>query len=297
MQPVTYFHYSNPVQKPFDAAVVIPTTCRASLARAVNSVFRQVGVQRIHTLIGIDAVRGDDAVIDEILQRRPAQHAVTVLNLGYSTPVRHGGFYGTIDGGALRTILTYAANSRYVSYLDDDNWIGETHVASLLSAIQGQDWAFTLRWFVDPDTDAPLAIDRWESTGPGQGVFKLKFGGFVDPNCLMIDKMRCAHVPPLWSMPLVPRTPTADRTVFEALRRSSAVGSTGAATAYYVTSARDENHAIRLRWIKALEREQGRDALKETSPFGPEWAMMHPAPERAARATEESATPARQDHP
>lgn len=276
VQPATHFHYSNPLQKPFDAAVVIPTTCRASLARAVRSVFRQAGVQRIHTLIGIDAVRGDDAVIGEILDARPALHAVTVLNLGYSTSIRHGGFYGTIDGGALRTILTYAANSRYVCYLDDDNWIAETHVASLLRAIEGKDWAFTLRWFVDPDTEEPLCVDRWESTGPGHGAFRNKFGGFVDPNCLMIDKLRCPFVPPLWSVPLVPRTPTADRTVFQALRKSSAFGSTGAATAYYVTNARDENHFIRLQWIRALEREQGKAALRETSPFGPEWAREHP---------------------
>src|SRR5579885_886862 len=135
VQPVTYFHYSNPIQKPFDAAVVIPTTCRPSLLRAVHSVFHQIGVQRIHTLIGIDAVRGKEGVIDDILDTRPAQHAVTVLHLGYSTSIRHGGIYGTIDGGALRTILTYAANSRYVSYLDDDNWIGETHIARLLRPI------------------------------------------------------------------------------------------------------------------------------------------------------------------
>jgi len=274
-QPATYFHYSNPVQKPFDAAVVIPTTCRPSLVRAVHSVFHQIGVQRIHTLIGIDAVRGNDAVIEEILDTRPTQHAVTVLNLGYSTSIRHGGFYATIDGGALRTMLTYAANSRYVCYLDDDNWIGEAHIARLLGAIQDRDWAFTLRWFVDPETDAPLAVDRWESVGPNEGVFRDKFGGFVDPNCLMIDKVRCAHVPPLWTMPLRPRTPTADRTVFDALRKLSAVGSTGEATAYYVTNSHDENHAIRLSWIQALEQEQGKDALRATAPFGPEWALAH----------------------
>ena len=84
-----------------------------------------------------------------------------------------------------------------------------------------------------------------------------KFGGFVDPNCLMIDKVKCAHVPPLWTMPLRPRTPTADRTVFDALRKSCAVGSTGEATAYYVTNSHDENHAIRLSWIQALEQAKG----------------------------------------
>jgi hypothetical protein len=64
--------------------------------------------------------------------------------------------------------------------------------------------------------------------------------------------------------------------VFEALRRSSAFGSTGEASAYYVTNTHDENHAIRLRWIKALEQEYGRAALRDTAPFGPEWARSHP---------------------
>src|SRR5262249_753 len=141
----------------------------------------------------------------------------------------------------------------------------------------GKDWAFTLRWFVDPETNEPLCVDRWESTGPGAGAFLKKFGGFVDPNCLMIDKLRCPAVPPLWSVPLKPRRPTADRPVFDPLRQSRSFGATGAATAYYVTNSHDENHGIRLRWIKALEQEQGKAALSETSPFGPEWGLAHPS--------------------
>ena len=138
------------------------TVCRPSLVRAVRSVFRQAGVSRLQVLIGIDGAAADAAAMPALLAERPAQHAVTVLDLGYSTSVRHGGVYATIDGGALRTILTYAANSRFVAYLDDDNWVGETHIARLLGAIQGRDWAFTLRWFVDPVTDEPLSVDRWE---------------------------------------------------------------------------------------------------------------------------------------
>ena len=275
LQTATYHHYSNPIQKAFDAAVVIPTTCRPSLKRAVQSVFRQIGPQRIHTLIGIDAIRGDEAVIEEILDTRPAQHAVTVLNLGYSTSIRHGGFYFSVDGGALRTMLTYAANSRYVAYLDDDNWFDETHIARLLAAIQGRDWAFSLRWFVDPETQQPLAVDRWESVGPDEGVFNQKFGGFVDPNCLMIDKTKCVHIAPLWAVPLRPRTPTADRTVFDALRKSSAVGPTGAATAFYVLNPQDENHSIRLGWITSLRQEEGEAGLSGLTPMSQEWNRAH----------------------
>jgi len=60
---------------------------------------------------------------------------VTLLNLGYSTSVLNSGIHLASSGGALRSILTYCANSRYVAYLDDDNWWDETHQPSLLAAI------------------------------------------------------------------------------------------------------------------------------------------------------------------
>jgi hypothetical protein len=261
---LTTCHRGESVQEPFEAAVVIPTTCRPSLAKAVASVFGQAGVRRIQVLIGIDVARGDPAVIDEIQAMRPPGHAVTVFNLGYSTSARHGGIHPAGDGGSLRTILTYAANSRFVAYLDDDNWWHETHIERLRAAIAGKDWAYTLRWFVDPDSLEPLAVDRWESVGPGQGVFAQAYGGFVDPNCLMIDKLKCDAAIRGWAIPMSAdaRARTADRTVFHALRRSPAVGFTGAPTSYYVIAPIDDHSAYRLNWIRAYRRHFGEAALR-----------------------------------
>ena len=257
------FHYSQRLQQPFDAAVVIPTTCRPSLARAVRSVFSQTGLARIHVLIGVDVARGDPAVIDEILAERPPHHAVTVLDLGYSTSVRHGGLYLSQDGGALRAMLTFAANSRYVAYLDDDNWIHESHLARLRAAIEGRDWAYTLRWYVDPETMEPLAIDRWESVGPDKGVFAAKFGGFVDPNCLMLDKLKCVEAIACWTIPMSAdvRGRTADRTVFDRLRRSRAIGCTDTPTSYYLLNPGDPNSVERLEWLRRLREHAGDAAL------------------------------------
>ncbi|MGH7123771.1 MAG: hypothetical protein ACREFI_05320, partial [Stellaceae bacterium] len=255
----TSYHFSHPIQEPFDAAVVIPTLCRPSLLRAATSVFRQAGVRRLQLLIGIDVVRGDTSIIDAVLAARPAPHAVTVLNLGYSTSKRHGGVHEAGDSGALRTILTYCANSRYVTYLDDDNWIDESHIARLLKANEDKDWAYTLRWFVDPDTLRPLGIDRWESVGPGRGVFGEVYGGFVDPNCLMIDKVRCDSAVRFWATPLPGemRRLTADRSVFDILRRSAHVGFTNAATAFYVLNPSDANNVARMKWIRAERQQEG----------------------------------------
>jgi hypothetical protein len=258
----TAFHYSQPLQRPFDAAVVIPTTYRPTLTRAVRSVFRQTGIARVHVLIGVDTRRGDSAVIDELLAERPPGHAVTVLDLGYSTSVRHGGLYLSQDGGALRTMLTYAANSRYVAYLDDDNWIHESHLARLRSAIEGRDWAYTLRWYVDPDTLEPIALDRWESAGPGRGVFARDYGGFVDPNSMMLDKIKCQPLISRWTMPWAhdARGRTADRTIFELLRQRP-VGCTNTPTSYYLLNPTDANSIARLAWLRAFRARHGEAAL------------------------------------
>jgi hypothetical protein len=240
-------------QRPFDVAVVIPTVLRPSLARAVSSVYRQAGVASIQILLGIDRGGGDTALLGELARQCPGHCALTVLDLGYSTSVRHGGLHPARDGGALRTILSYAANSRHVAYLDDDNWWQENHLHSLLESVRGHDWAWSLRWYVDCRRGAPLCIDRWESVGPDEGVFKGRFGGFVDPNCLLIDKIACEPALRWWSIPL-PGDPvgmSADRHVFAYLRKHGRHAGTGQATAYYTIHPSDGMHPRRLRWIAA----------------------------------------------
>jgi len=66
----------------------------------------------------------------------------------------------------------------------------------------------------------PLALDRWESMGPGQGVFARDFGGFVNPKSMMLDKLKCQAAIVSWTMrmPGATRGRTADRTVFDRLR-------------------------------------------------------------------------------
>ena len=178
-------------QKQSDVAVVIPTIVRPSLARAVRSAVEQDFPGTIQVLVGVDKSLGERAVLDVVGDMGADGRDIILFDPGYSTSTRHGGPHLAHDGGALRTILSYAANSRYVAYLDDDNWWAPDHLTTLHRAIQGTDWAFSLRWFVDPRTKRPLCIDAWESVGPAAGVYRKRFGGWVDPNCLMIDKLAC----------------------------------------------------------------------------------------------------------
>jgi hypothetical protein len=205
-------------QRPADVAVVTPTILRPSLLRAARSVFGQTEVGRIHLLIGIDVPQGDTAVLDTIRAECPAHVMLTVLDLGYSTSRRHGGVYSNVYSGSLRAILTLAANSARVAYLDDNDWYAPNHLSLLLKAIEGRPWAFSYRWLVDPGSGWPICQDDWDSLGPGRGINQKVFGGFVQPSTLMIDKLACQSVVPLWANAAFADGSGEDRLVFEALR-------------------------------------------------------------------------------
>ncbi len=236
------------LQTPYDVAVVMPTIGRKEGAEAIRSIFRQINVPRIQVLIGVDQLDGELSHLIDALDECPEHITAHLFYPGYSTSMRHGGVHLAHDGGALRTILSLLANSKYVAYLDDDNWWEETHLYRLLHAIQGHAWAFSLRHFVHPDTRKTICIDDWESVGPGKGIFVEKFGGWVDPNCLMIDKLTCWSILPLWTIPMngdVTRL-TADRNVYHLLQTHSAPGQSNSATTFYVLRCSDILHPLRL---------------------------------------------------
>src|SRR5689334_17038874 len=198
------------------AAVVLQTVLRPSVERAIRSVFAQDLNERIHLLIGVDKRQGRPARIGRLLHSCPQNVTVTLFDPGYSTSARHGGVHTNHFGGALRTILSFAANSRYIAYLDDDDWYAENHLSTLLKAIRGNEWAFSQRWFVNPYNLEPMCIDTIENLGPGAGIYG-QWGGFACPSSLMIDKKACAPILHLWSEAGTPRGDAEDRIFFKAL--------------------------------------------------------------------------------
>ncbi len=243
----TSMHPGYDLQRPADVAVVMPTLLRPVVIDALQSVFAQAFTGRVHVLLGVDVPTQDLSIVDYACTNRPGHCAVQVFYPGFSTSTRHGGLGAAQDGGVLRTVLSYLANSPLVAYLDDDNRWAPDHLAALRTAIDGAAWAYALRWFVHPVSRRPVCVDEWESVGPDAGVFRNRFGGFVDPNCLMIDKRRCLDALPLWSTPLPDDWTglTADRAVFERLRGSPG-RPTGAASVFYTMNATDALHATRL---------------------------------------------------
>lgn len=220
-------------QTPADVSVIVSTVLRPSLRDALESVYRQDLGGTIQILVGVDKNAQALEPLVDLFRVRPAHVGVLVLNPGYSTSERHGGLHRAHDGGALRTILSYLANSRLLAYLDDDNRWLPNHLSSLSRAIAGFDWAYSLRMFVDERTGADLCVDEWDSVGPGKGLRRDTLGGFVDINCLMIDKSRAEDALPDWTQPLPGLTMSADRRVFHRLRTRHPVAWTGLATVRY----------------------------------------------------------------
>lgn len=222
------------LQKQFDIAVITTTTLRTTLQRAIQSVFEQDYKGRVQILVGIDIKNGEVDIIDQLRESCPVNMTLTVIDPGYSTAARNGGLYSSFSGGAMRTILSYAANSRFITYLDDDNWLAPHHISDLMQAVEGKKWAFSLRWLVDKNTREVICEDDFISVGPQKGVFAKAFGGFVDPNCMVMDKLHFHNTLPLWCIALVKKGNGSDQRVSQSLIRSGEKpGGTGKPSVYY----------------------------------------------------------------
>ncbi len=244
-QPVsfgTYFPDAGNAQTPSDVAVVMPTVLRPSIVDAVNSVYGQSDVGRIQLLIGVDKAVGSFDQLNTVLSRRPSHVSAIVLHLPYSTSIRHGGVHRAMDGGSLRSMLSFMANSRYVAYLDDDNQWTPGHLAGLLQAVRDKVWAHSMRMLIDEASGEEMAVDRWDSVGIGRGRFAVS-GGFVDPNCLLIDKVAAARALGRWS-----EGPgmMSDRKFFAAIKEA-AHGQVNEPTVRYFVRAQDTMFATFLR--------------------------------------------------
>ncbi len=233
-----------------DIAVVIPTVARESLLRAARSVFAQDCRNTIHLLIGVDIDRHSQAAAlrTQIYAECPENCQITWLDPGFSTSKRNGGVHSCHFGGAMRTILSFLANAPVVAYLDDDDWYGPDHLREILDAIDGKQWAYTLSYYADGDSGKALCVDEIESVGVGSGIYQERFGGFVRPSALAINKLELASVLHFWSASIGPHGDGEDRLVFEALI-SKPHGQTGKPTVYCPIDPRDQMHSVRSTFI------------------------------------------------
>lgn len=232
-------------------AVVIVTTCRLSLLRAVQSVYRQRIEGRVQVLVGVDCDPHGRlaALLAELAPACPGHVTLTLIDLGYSTSRRHGGVHASFYGGSLRSALTLLADSRVVVYLDDDDWLKDDHCSRVLAALEGKKWAFSYSIYADGNTGRELCVDEIESVGVGRGIYAERFGGFVRPSGLAIDKLQLLHLVHLWSCAAFADGDGEDRLVFEQLRHEPH-GCTGVASVCVALDPKDALHARRVEFMR-----------------------------------------------
>jgi hypothetical protein len=235
-----------------DISIVIASVGRASLVRAVQSIFHQAFEGNIQILIGLDVDFYGHAqgMKTQLEASCPKNMFMTWIDPGYSTSKRHGGVHRCFYGGALRSALSFLAQSQYVMYLDDDDWIGESHCADVLKAIQDKKWAHSLCFYADGNSGEAICEDLLESVGVNAGIYKDDFGGFVRASGLLINKIALANLLYIWSESNDLAGDGEDRLVFEQLRHIEH-GCTGRASVYYTLDPKDSMHAVRMQYINS----------------------------------------------
>jgi len=120
----------------------------------------------------------------------------------------------------------------------------------VMAAIQGKKWAFAYSIYADGNTGEGLCVDEIESVGVDKGVYREKFGGFVRPSGLAINKMELLHLVHLWSCSPFPSGDGEDRLIFDRLRGEEHA-CTGNATVYCALDPKDGMHETRLAFMAA----------------------------------------------
>ena len=135
-------------------------------------------------------------------------------------------------------------------YLDDDDWLTADHCASIMAAIEGKKWAFAYSIYADGNLSKALCVDELESVGIGKGIFAKRFGGFVRPSGMVINKMQTLPIIHLWACSPFPTGDGEDRLIFDQLRKEPC-GCTNKATVYYTLDPRDAMHPQRLAFMRS----------------------------------------------
>lgn len=195
-------------------AVVTATTGRDSLYATIESVKKQTYPCRHYVFIdGVDWPEFTE-----------------VKNLGIEwcrLPVKTGG-NGMMNGGIVAA-SAFLVQEDFICWLDDDNTFDSDHVEHLVQAIEGKQYAHSLRKLLNPDGSF-YDYDDFESLG--------QYSGFVDLNCYLMDRRLAVQVAPLWYN-TTGELMIGDRYIYNALQQLGATfGESGKYTVNYLLNAK-----------------------------------------------------------
>jgi glycosyltransferase involved in cell wall biosynthesis len=169
------------------ATVIIPTTGTPELADAIDSVINQTYPTDCYVVVdGIHHYQQVAEVIGERVQNIGVNIAYLPINVGA------GGFYGH----RVYAAFSHLVNSKYILYLDQDNWLDDNHVQSCVNKIEKNnlDWTYSLRKIYN--NKEFVCHDDCESLGKWP-VFSNDYN-HIDTNCYCIKTDVALRVASAW---------------------------------------------------------------------------------------------------
>ncbi len=164
--------------------VITPTIGTKYLQKNVESVSKQTYSNVQHVVV-CDGPQYEDKVRNEIKN---------FDIIPFILPENTGA--NGYNGHRIYASIPYLINADYFIFLDEDNWIDENHVQSLVDTVQGYDWAFSLRKIIDKDNNY-ICNDDCESLGLWPTCLSdQEF--FVDVGCYFLPKMIAIQTAPIW---------------------------------------------------------------------------------------------------
>lgn len=192
-------------------AVITPTIGTRHLKNNLESVFRQTYLDVKHVVVS-DGPQHHDKV-GNIVDLFP--HA-TLMTLPENTGAN--GY----NGHRIYASVPYLIDADYFIFLDEDNWIEDNHVQSLVDTVQkGYDWAFSLRKIIDQDNNY-ICNDDCESLGLWHTCLSEK-EFFVDVGCYFLSKRIAIQTAPIWYRRArhPEEQPEVDRLLIHVLRQNN----------------------------------------------------------------------------
>jgi GT2 family glycosyltransferase len=170
------------------AVVITPTTGNSKLLDAVYSI-RDQSYPNVKHLIVVDG--------KEFLQKVPSYLSCISPNIEIiclPTNVGKNGFYGH----RIYAAFSHLVNEKYISFLDEDNWVERDHISNLVDVIESKKvaWAYSLRNIFDKDSEF-LCQDNCESLG-GWPVWVDTNIFHLDTNAYLFSKNFLIQVASLW---------------------------------------------------------------------------------------------------
>jgi len=147
--------------------VITPTTGKESLYDLIQSLHKQT-VPHVHLMLWDNKREGDYLYPNANGQvcKPEALNDEGDIRTGQSIVIPDSMVQGHAAGSALRAVGLMIARTKYVTFADDDIWFDESHLETMVNALEktNNQWVYCKRRIWTSDGEE-LGIDEFESVG------------------------------------------------------------------------------------------------------------------------------------